>query len=210
MRLLRTVAAACAALLFPFGAWSAPQSFVFLTPDPGEFITQGNSFFYTSDTGSFTVFFGASPTFVHLRFDTSDATHFWDAAFLTQAPLEAGTTYTVPLNFPLANFNAPNMNVTGDFKGYSPLSGTFTIYDISFAGGELQSFAIGFHELGTDSTAALNGFIWLNSAADVPVALPSAVAVPEPAPLLLTTAGLLILFGIVRRQRAASSRARAS
>jgi hypothetical protein len=89
-------------------------------------------------------------------------------------------------------------------------AGQLVFLHLRFAGGELQSFAIGFHELGTDSTAALNGFIWLNSAADVPVALPSAVAVPEPAPLLLTTAGLLILFGIVRRQRAASSRARAS
>jgi hypothetical protein len=83
----------------------------------------------------------------------------------------------------------------GDHREYSPVSGSFTLYDLVVQNNVLQSLAVKFDVLNPQNTQeSVSGYVWMNSNAAIP-------AVPLPAALWLISGGLVCVGLLHRRGR---------
>src|SRR5262245_24006438 len=105
-----------------------------LTGDPGDYISGGQTQFYTDADGAF----GASsnyPNGVSLSFHTPSYSHWWYLDF--SAPggqyLTVGT-YTDALRFPFQGTHA-GLSVSGDGRGCNTLTGSFEVKEVVYGSG---------------------------------------------------------------------------
>ena len=129
-----SLAAAAGTLLAPGAAQAQPVetgSFT-MTGDPGDYISQGRDWSYSTGAGDrLTVNGSTDNRLVSVGIDGANG-DWWHAEF--QAPpgetLEPGT-YTGATRYPF-NDDTPGLNVSGDGRGCNTLTGTFTVEEISF------------------------------------------------------------------------------
>jgi hypothetical protein len=124
--------------------------------DPGDFIGQGQSWAYSPSNA--TLYFQGSRTFVYGYAYGNDGV-YWSAQF--QAPkgdiLAEGVTYTGAMSYPV-NGDAAGMNIAGQSRGCSELTGEFTVNDIRIGDdGVLLHVGIDFEQHCGGGTPALRG-----------------------------------------------------
>lgn len=164
-------------MLFAFGctAVHAQETSLYMYSDPGDYIGQGQTYYYTPADGSFT----AQKNYdqgVSLSFNTPNYSHWWylDFAGANSQPLTVGT-YTGALRFPFQG-SAPGLNVDGDGRGCNTLTGTFTVLEVSYGtGNTIQSFDATFEQHCEGATPALYGEIRYNATVNVSLSAPTHV-----------------------------------
>lgn len=188
-RRLRFACTACYCLLLALAvragsalAQDLPSTVFVLNSEPRDFIGGGHYYYYTPGDGAFyasknrrngvtVTFNGSGPV---------GGGHYWSAQFAApgNALLVAGT-YTGAVSFYARNaagqdvFDAPGLNVGGDGRSTSSLSGSFTIHEIVYGeGSQIVRFHASFTQIDQtfQDTAgpALRGEVMFNASAPRP------------------------------------------
>jgi len=154
-----------------------------LSGDPGDYISGGQTQFYTDADGAF----GASRNYqngVSLSFHTPSYSHWWYLDF--SAPggqfLTVGT-YTGALRFPFQGSNA-GLSVYGDGRGCNTLTGSFEVKEVVYGPGSgIVSFRATFVQHCEGFTPAARGEIRYNATVPLSLTAPAAVSVNEAQPV---------------------------
>ena len=155
-----SLAAAAGALLTPGAAQAQPVesgSFT-MTGDPGDYISQGQDWSYSTGAGDRLNVNGSDDgRLVSLSLDGANG-DWWYADF--QAPpgerLEPGT-YTGATRYPF-NDDTPGLSISGEGRGCNQLTGTFTVNEISFGPqGYVEDFDATFEQHCEGGTPAARG-----------------------------------------------------
>ena len=144
--------------VIPAGAGS---TFVVMNSQPGDFIGSALPYDYTSANSTITAQAFSNSVQIGI---TAPGT-FWTLDF--QAP-SAGQlmpgTYTGATIFPSQTSGVPGLNVYGDGRGSSSITGQFTVTQAVYdASGNIVSFAATFVQYSGGSTAALTGQVAFNT-----------------------------------------------
>ena len=154
-----------------------------LTGDPGDYISGGQTQFYTDADGAF----GASRNYhngVSLSFHTPSYSHWWYLDF--SAPggqyLTVGT-YTDALRFPFEGTHA-GLSVSGDGRGCNTLTGSFEVKEVVYGpGSTIASFRATFVQHCEGFAPAARGEIRYNATVPLQLTAPAAVSVNEAQPV---------------------------
>jgi hypothetical protein len=150
------------------GSKSDPQTYIEFRSDPGDFIGQGRRFRLTSQDGDIT----AAVNFrggVSLSYQGST---WFNLLFGPQlgAPFSKGA-YENAQRFAFADAGSPGMDVSGDGRGCTAISGRFDVLDVLTANDVVARFAVDFEQHCESSPAALFGIARYNYVPDdIPVA----------------------------------------
>lgn len=143
-------------LLFATTAQAQVTSLV-LHSDPGDFIGDGQTLFFSPDDGTFTAFnFLNSTCCTHLSFEGQF--EFWSLDFTSGSggPLTVGT-YT-------AAAGQSGMSIFGEGRGCNTYTGSFTVLESSFAvDGSLLSLDVTFEQHCDGAVPALHGELRFNA-----------------------------------------------
>jgi len=136
---------------------TGPYSTLQMRSDPGDYIGQGLTYSLTPSDGSFSG--TGSTSTVTISFRNVDFSQNWTLSF--SAP--TGSSLGVG-NYPDATGTASSthagINISGNGRGPSNITGNFTVREISFDnGGVLQSFRASFVQHSDGRSAALTGLI---------------------------------------------------
>jgi len=156
-----------------FNLFAAPQTFLQMNSEQGDYIGQGLDYYFTEADGAFS----ARPSYagnpdhfkksVSFSFMAPGFTDWWYLDFSTRQlsiNLQKGTYQAQ--RFPFEPVGFAGLNVSGNGRGSNTLMGSFTIVDIDYnVNGEVNRFAASFEQHSEGSTAALFGRIAYNSAA---------------------------------------------
>lgn len=150
-----------------------------LTGDQGDYISGGQTQFYTDADGAF----GASRNYhngVSLSFHTPSYSHWWYLDF--SAPggqyLTVGT-YTDALRFPFEGTHA-GLSVYGDGRGCNTLTGSFDVKEVVYGSGStIVSFRATFEQHCEGFAPAARGEIRYNATVPLQITAPAAVTVNE-------------------------------
>lgn len=149
--------------------WSASAQNTALIMDspPGDYIGQGQNYYFTATDGSFT----ASQNYdngVSLSFNGSSHWFYLDFAAPGNALLTPGT-YTGATRFPFQSSNQPGLSVDGDGRGSNTLTGFFTIKQIVYGSGNtIVAFDATFSQRSEGVGPPLTGEILFNSSNPLP------------------------------------------
>ena len=163
--------------LLALSVWSAPAyaqtTSLSLSGQPGDFILGGQTRFFTPADGTFNI----SRNFangVSLFFVGNEFGEFWSVDF--SAPnlqlLTVGT-YTGVARFPLQDISGPGLNISGQGRGCTTVTGTFTVLEAafdSFAG--VTSFDATFEQHCEGAGPALFGELRFNAHPTVTLTAP--------------------------------------
>jgi VCBS repeat-containing protein/predicted outer membrane repeat protein len=143
----------------------APVTQLRMVSDPGDFIGQGQTYDYTPVTAAF--FAGTNfDNGVSIDVDPPDPGTFWflDFAGPNNALLTPGV-YLNAMRFPFQDAGHPGLDVSGNGRGSSTLTGQFTVYDVirNAAQDDILSFAASFEQHSEGAVPALRGFILFNT-----------------------------------------------
>ena len=177
-----TIVFSVAMLLTAAEARAAVTSLL-LTGDPGDYISGGQTQFYTDADGAF----GASRNYhngVSISFHTPSYSHWWYLDF--SAPggqyLTVGT-YTDALRFPFEGTHA-GLAVYGDGRGCNTLTGSFEVKEVVYgSGSSIVSFRATFEQHCEGFAAAARGEIRYNATVPLQLTAPGAVSVNEAQPV---------------------------
>jgi hypothetical protein len=140
----------------------------FLTMDsqPGDYIGQGQPYFYTPANSTFTATVFANT--VQVQVTQSGESWTLDFQSPNSGPLVPGL-YPVAVAWPSQTAGSPGLSVSGFGRGSSTITGQFTVtqavYDTS---GNIISFAASFVQYGDGSTGALTGQVAFDCTSPLP------------------------------------------
>ena len=151
-----------------------------MNSDSGDYIGQGQFYFFTPADGNFT----ASQNYdqgVSLSFGTPNFSEWWNLDFAApNNQLLTVGTYSGAARFPFQASNQPGLSVDGDGRGCNTLTGSFTVLEVSYGSGTaINSFDAIFEQHCEGETPALRGEIRYNAHPVVNVTAPSRVTVTE-------------------------------
>jgi hypothetical protein len=135
---------------------------LFLDGDPGDYIHPGIATItmaaWTPTASPSTM---ADTVSVHLVPTDPSQGLWWDADFSSHhlgQPLMV-QTYLNAQRLPFAQPGSPGLEVTGDGRGCNTLTGSFTVYDVQTANGQVISFTASFEQHCEGGSAALRGCV---------------------------------------------------
>ena len=174
-------------------AQNLPNTVLVLDSEPREPIGAGQYSYYTPGDGAFRAARN-SRNGVSVFFDGSGPVgggHSWSAEFAApQNALLAAGTYTGATAFHSSGQSAPGLNVGGDGRATSSLSGSFTIHEVVYEGDQIARFHATFTQVDQTFPAkagpALHGEVMFNASAPRP---PDRTAEHPPQELLLAGRG---------------------
>jgi hypothetical protein len=138
-----------------------------MTSDPGDYIGQGRSWWYTSAVD--TVAYSGSAQYASGGVDAANG-DWWGATFAPAQGdvLAAGTTYKDAHRYPFSGSGA-GMDVSGNGRGCNTLVGSFTVDQIGFSStnGALDRLDVSFEQHCEGATPALHGRLRYRARADV-------------------------------------------
>jgi VCBS repeat-containing protein len=145
-------------------AAGAGVSSLVMTSQSGDYIGGGQSYNYTTATGTFTGY-GNSQSGVEISYIEPGYTNWWYLNFATpyNQVLRPGT-YLSATRYPFEDLGVPGLDVDGDGRGSNTLTGQFTVlqalYDTT---GKVLSFDATFVQHSEGATPALSGEIKYNA-----------------------------------------------
>ncbi|HKP94740.1 MAG TPA: PEP-CTERM sorting domain-containing protein [Fibrobacteria bacterium] len=188
---------------------ATPITFLEMHSQAGDYIGQGKDYLFDADDGAWSArqaYFGNPAHLnrsVEVSFTAPGFTEWWYLDF-SSARLEADLalgTYQAQ-RFPFEPNGFAGLDVSGDGRGSNRLSGTFTVFDLSFGtNGAVDRFAAAFEQHSENRVPALIGRVSYRSDA-----FSETAAVPEPRVLFPIGLGMALLLG-VRRRRVPAARA---
>jgi hypothetical protein len=174
---LLAILLALLAAVFPADAQVTSLSMV---SDSGDYIGQGQTYFYTPVDGPFTAQVNADQS-VHVAFNTPSFSHFWylDFAAPNSQPLTVGA-YAGAARYPFQAANQPGLSVVGDGRGCNMLTGSFQVLQLTLGpNNTVASFDANFEQHCEGAVPALRGEIRYNANVVVSLAAPTHLRVVE-------------------------------
>lgn len=172
-RLCSFLALVCALLVMTAGAQAQVTS-LSMNSDPGDFIGQGQTFFFTPADGTFSANGAAGSNVVTFSFFGNDG-QFWflDFAAPSGQALAVGS-YTGATRYPFNDPSQPGLSIFGDGRGCNTLTGSFIVLQVSYgADSTLSSFDATFEQHCEGGPAALRGEMRFDANPVVSVTAPS-------------------------------------
>jgi hypothetical protein len=158
----KALALCCSFVVFaPLDARAANDTFVSMTSETGDFIGQGQTYFYGAGDGTF----GATKNFDNgVSVSFTNPSHNWDLDFAApQSVLLAPGTYLGATRWPFQNATEPGLDVSGDGRGCNTLTGSFVIKLVSYGSGTtINAFWATFEQHCEGDVPALRGEIRYN------------------------------------------------
>ena len=150
---------------------SDAQTFITMNSEPGDYIGQGQTFYFSTLDGSFTLN-SNSPDVAALLFQSAER---WNYQFAAPDGTELSSQfYQGASRYPIQAANEPGLNVSGAGRGCSTLTGNFDIKALNRdMNGNINGYAASFEQRCGGSTSALTGEIRFN---DVDPSVPTADA----------------------------------
>jgi hypothetical protein len=151
--------------------------------DPGDYITGGQSFSWTPANARING--RGSEAYVAIGVEAADGYFTAEFAPGRNDILLPGVTYENARRYPFHD-PSPGLSVSGSGRGCNTLTGRFTVHEITFADGGLNSFKADFEQHCEGGEAALYGSISLRAGKPVPTdpepsePAPSEPTEPEP------------------------------
>lgn len=101
--------------------------------DPGEYLTGGETYSYSTTTGTVITMFG-NPYELTVRLGDDATGQRWNLNLSAAGSrlLAPGNTYTGAMAYPYEEGGAPGMNLNGNGRVCRQLTGSFTIHDVAF------------------------------------------------------------------------------
>lgn len=153
--------------LFLADSAAAQNTGLIMDSPQGDYIGQGQSYYYTPADGTFT----ASKNFdngVSINFSNSNHNWHLDFAAPGDALLMPGT-YNGAARYPFQAPNQPGLSVAGDGRGSNTLTGSFTIKEIVYGTGiTILSFNATFSQSSEGSGPPLTGEVLFNASGPLP------------------------------------------
>jgi len=154
-----------------------------MTGDPGDYITGGRTYYYTTADGPFTARLNYHNG-VSLSFHTPSYSHWWYIDFSApgQQRLAVGL-YNGALRFPFEGTQA-GLSLYGDGRGCNTLTGTFEVKEVVYgSGSDVLSFRASFEQHCEGWTVAARGEVRYNATIPIEIAAPPAVSSYEQQPI---------------------------
>jgi hypothetical protein len=160
--------------LFAAGFASSPAhaqvTSLTMTSDAGDYIGNGQTYFYAAGDGSFNAQVNYDGG-ISIGFNGPNYSHWWNLDFSAPGnqPLTAGT-YLNATRFPFQAATEPGLSVYGDGRGCNTLTGTFNVLQVVYGpNNTVTSFDATFEQHCEGAAPALRGEIRYN--ANVPLYL---------------------------------------
>jgi serralysin len=152
-------------------------TFLAFSGEPGDYISQGQSYYFDTTSGNFNV--SASDSFadpdtlvdtISLSFSNSSGGgfSFWSLDISTRytgQQLVPGS-YTGAVRYPFDSTGHPGLNLSGDGRGSNTLTGSFTVtaatFDYSGAAPQVVDFSARFEQHSEGAAPALRGVLNIN------------------------------------------------
>ena len=141
-------------------------TFLDLVSEPGDYIGQGQTYYFSTSDGSFTKYDLHNDNSFHLvYFGHGDSVSIEMLAPFNE--LFVPGTYTGATRYPFQNAEDPGLTVTMDSRGSNNITGQFTIYQAIYdANGELVNFLANFEQHSEGADPALFGRVEYNAVAN--------------------------------------------
>jgi len=143
----------------------AQETSLFMDSDPGDYIGQGEQWYYNPDTAEFTIAQMWDTNGVWVSLHTDDPSWgWWDLQFTAPAgeDLTVGQ-YLGATRYPFNEPNEPGLSITGMGRGCNTLTGSFVVNEITFGpGNTVESFWATFEQHCEGGAPALTGEIRVN------------------------------------------------
>lgn len=173
------------------------DTFLAMRSQPGDFVGQGEVYYFTEEDGAFTAEHSFGHVFVRFKTPLLQWTLLFDSpkgTELAPGPYENAARLPPPTQ--------PGLDVGGGGRGCNRATGRFVVLQASYADwGRVESFAADFEQRCEDGSAALFGTVSFNSVLPLPPRpLPTPTPDPESTYLLLDSeAGEFIGSGLRQR-----------
>ena len=144
--------------------------------DPGDYIGQGQTRIFTTDTGRFGT--SSGPNLVSVSYNSFDGSSWWYLDFANRRGIQVTAgNYEEATRYPFQSPVRPGLSVIGEGRGCNRLTGRFIVWEAVYGpGGELISFAADLEQHCEGAVPALWGAIRINSDVPQPVLGPHAAA----------------------------------
>ena len=161
----------------------AGSTSLLLTGDPGDYISGGQTHFYTPADGTFSAYTNYSNG-VTVAFNTPGFGHWWYLNFAAAGNQQlAPGVYTNAIRWPFQS-STPGLSVYGDGRGCNTLTGSFEVKEVvygtdAFGKVTVHSFRASFEQHCEGFAVAARGEIRYNAAVPIEMTAPTAVTALE-------------------------------